>query len=107
MTWTNQRPTNKIVIPTSTPQVVTRMCGSFFFSWSKINISHSSPFDLTVRAKTRFPQRPIIQRVGQAIEEAKPKRRHRSAHQAHDQPLPEREPADERLGLRIEQEKQG
>src|SRR5262245_27480673 len=110
MTCMYHNPINRMPIPVSTPQVMTRSCGSFFLSWSKISMassfSRSSSFDFPVGSKTGFARVPIAQGADNPIEEPEPERRHDGAGQVHDQPLPEGKPSDQRLAAGIDQEQQ-
>src|SRR5881296_3799709 len=113
MICTHHRPASRMAMPISTTHVTARRCGSFFFSWSKtiieiancqLPISLLSPFDLPVRPEARLGQRPIVQGLSETVKKTEPNRRHRSAREAHHEPLPERKPADERLAFGVDEQ---
>src|SRR5678815_1282363 len=111
MTCTYHNPASRTAVPSNTATVSARSAGSFFLSWSKISTtvssgSLSSAFDLAVRAERHFAPRAVIHGAMDSVEEPEPQRRDRGADRGREDPLPERKPTDERLGLRVKEEKQ-
>src|ERR1041385_7208444 len=82
---------------------------SDFGSVSSFVIRHSSlssTFDLAVLSKSGLGDGPIVQDVSQPVEQAEPDGRGGGADEAQDEPLPEREPADERPGAGVDEDEQ-
>src|SRR5213075_611027 len=78
--------------------------GAVGWVWATVS---SSAFYFPVGAEAGLTQGPVVERLPNPIEAAEPNGSHRATDQAHDEPLPERPPADEGLAMNVDDDEQG
>src|SRR5450759_5980730 len=87
--------------------VSNRSCGSSRFNWSKTIISISSAPDFAVWTEAGFGRAAITQAAFEPVKKFEQNRRGRRAADGHDNPLPQRTPAQQRRSAAGQQQQQG